>query len=286
MRAVVARWWRVGVALSAVLGVTAAGWMARGPIGERVRRHPYFVVEQVSINGVGPALTPEDITAWLGFDAHTTVWEASPGRVRARLEAHSYIASAAVRRIFPNRLEIAVREREPQAIAVLDDLYYVDRSGAVFGPLRAGDPRNLPIVTGLDPAAAGGAQRWMLRRALRLMRRCGPLDTREVRAPAKDARAARAEAACGGPLSEVHVDPRHGLTVFPTAPRVPLVLGWGSWTTKLERAGRALRAWQDGGARLTRLDLRFRNQVVATSRPAPAAPPPAAPRKRGRGLKA
>lgn len=275
MTAGLARGWRVGLALSVALGLVAAGWMARGPIGDRLRRHPYFVVSEVSVNGVGPALRPEDLTAWLGFTDHTTVWEASPGRVRARLEAHPYIATAAVRRIFPNRLEIVVREREPQAIAVLDDLFYVDRSGAIFGPLRPDDPRNLPIVTGLGPDDAAGARNWMLRRALRLLRRC---------------ERATAPPACAGPLSEVHVDEREGLTVFPVAPRVPLVLGWGSWTTKLERAGRALRAWEGDAARLTRLDLRFRNQVVATTRPGAAAPPPAPaaakPRKRGRGLKA
>jgi cell division protein FtsQ len=273
MNAVLRRW-RLGLALAVVLGLAAAGWMARAPIGARLRNHPYFVVSQISVHGVGPALTPDDVTAWLGFNAHTTVWEASPGRVRARLEAHPYIATAAVRRIFPGRLEIVVREREPQAIAVLDQLYYVDRSGAVFGPLRADDPRNLPIVTGLDPDAAVGARNWMLRRALRLLRRCERAATPPT---------------CAGPLSEVHVDARDGLTVFPTTPRVPLVLGWGSWTTKLARAGRALRAWEGDAARLARLDLRFRNQVVATTRPAPApAPAPAAAktRKRGRGLKA
>ena len=282
MTARLARWWRVGLALGVALGLTAAGWMARGPIGERLGRHPYFVVSEVSVNGVGPALRPEDLTAWLGFTDHTTVWEASPGRVRARLEAHPYIATAAVRRIFPNRLEIVVREREPQAIAVLDDLFYVDRSGAIFGPLRPDDPRNLPIVTGLGADDAAGARRWMLRRALRLLRRC----ERET-PPAGTAPGARG---CVVPLSEVHVDERDGLTVFPTSPRVALVLGWGSWTTKLERAGRALRAWEGDAARLTRLDLRFRNQVVATTRPGAAAPAPAPaaakPRKRGRGLKA
>ncbi len=119
------------------------------------------------------------------------MWEASPGRVRARLEAHPFIATAAVRRIFPGRLEIVVHERQPQAIAVLGDLFYVDRGGATFGPLRPGDPRNLPVITGLDADAPDGTRNWMLRRALRLLRRC-ERDT--------------APSACVGPLSEVHVD--------------------------------------------------------------------------------
>jgi cell division protein FtsQ len=285
MTAWLARWRWAGLGLGIALGLATAGWVARRPVTERLRQHPYFVVDQVAIEGVGPALTPEDLTAWIGLTDTTTVWEASPARVRARLEAHPFIAAAAVRRVFPGRLEIAVRERRPQAIAVIGDLFYVDRGGEIFGPLRAGDPRNLPVITGLEGDVPAGMRRWMLRRALRLLRRC------EREAPPLDALAPlamRGKPACVGSVSEVHVDAEDGITVFPAAPRVPLVLGWGSWPTKLDRAARALRGWADSMDRLARLDLRFRNQVVATLRPAPAppAPPASRPRRRGHGLKA
>jgi hypothetical protein len=250
--------------LSAIvaLGLAAAVWAAHGPATTALREHPYFAINQLVINGCGPALTPDDLRAWLGLSEESTVWEAAPTRVRARLEAHPYIAAATVRRQFPGRLEIVVRERRPQAIAVLDDLYYVDRSGATFGPLRPGDSRDYPFVTGLDAAAADGQRTWMLRRALRLLRRCDR-DT------------------CVGELSEVHVEDGRGMVVYPAAPRVPIVLGWGSWPAKLERAERALHAWHDAAERLASLDVRYRNQVVLTLRPTPAPPPAARPHARG-----
>ena len=92
----------------------------------------------------------------------------------------------------------------------------------------------------------------MLRRALRLLRRCD-------RAP------------CLGELSEVHLDDGRGVVVFPASPRLPIVLGWGSWPVKLERAGRALQAWHGAAEGLAGLDVRFRNQVVLSLRAAPAA---------------
>lgn len=271
--------WRWPAALVLAGAVLAGGaWFGRRPAAEALRQHPYFVVDRLELAGVGPALRAEDVHAWLGLTERTTLWEAAPGRVRARLEAHPFIAHASVRRVFPGTLEIVIRERKPQAIAVLGDLFYVDRGGETFGPLRAGDSRDLPFITGLDPTAAPGVRAWLLRRALRLTRRCD--------APGGDT------PRCVGPLSEIHVDAAQGLTVFPGAPRVPIVLGWGSWGEKLGRAERALRQWQATPERLARLDLRFRNQVVATLRPAPAAPVPSAntTRKqrppRGRGLKA
>ncbi len=272
-------WWsrrRRAVLGGAVLALAAAAALAAGPALERLRHHPYFVIERVAIAGAGPALGPDEVRAWLALAPATTLWEVQPALLRARLEAHPFIARAAVRRTFPDRLEVAVREREPVAIAVLDTLHYVDRGGTTFGPLRPQDPRNLPVITGLDPAAPEGRRRWLLRRALRLVRRCeradGPF----------------------GPLSEIHLDFDGGATVYPATPRVPVVLGWGSWPVKLDRAGRVLRAWGGDAERLARLDLRFRNQVVATLRPAPpaaaAAPAPVRTRPRarggGRGLKA
>jgi hypothetical protein len=114
---------------------------AHGRAAEALRDHPYFAIHQLVINGCGPALTPDDVRAWLGLTEDATLWQTEPARVRARVEAHPYVARAAVRREFPGRLEVEVRERRPRAIVVLDGLYYVDRGGATFGPLRPQDSR-------------------------------------------------------------------------------------------------------------------------------------------------
>lgn len=250
------------------LGLAVALLIWQPPAVEALREHPYFAITELVVTGCGPELTPEDVRAWLGVTDASTVWDASPSLVRARLESHPRIAWATARRRFPDRLEVEVRERRPLAIVVLDDLYYVDRAGVTFGPLTARDSRDYPVITGLDPDASAGSRSWLLRRALRLLRRC----ERE---------------SCPGHLSEVHVDAGRGVVVYPDAPRLPIVLGWGSWGAKLDRAERALHAWRGGAAQLASLDARFRNQVVMTLRPVPA-PPPAPPRMRAhaRGIKA
>jgi cell division septal protein FtsQ len=269
MMALLSRYRWFAVAAIVFVAVGAGVWAMHTRAADALREHPYFVINQLVINGCGPALTPDEVRAWLGLTDETTLWQATPTRVRARLEQHPYIAHAAVRRQFPGRLEVEVRERRPQAIAVLDGLFYVDRSGITFGPLRPQDSRDYPLITGLDPAAENGPRTWALRRALRLLRRCD-------REP------------CVGELSEVHVGDQRGVVVYLADPRVPIVLGWGSWPAKLERAERTLLAWQGAAERLASLDVRFRNQVVLTLRthavPAPAPAP--APRPAARGLAA
>lgn len=270
MRAILNRNRWTCVAALVGLAIAGAAWATHGRAARALRDHPYFAINQLVINGCGPALAPDDIRTWLGLTDDSTLWQAVPALVRARLEAHPYIARATARREFPGRLEVTVRERRPQAIAVLDGLYYVDRSGATFGPLRPQDSRDYPLITGLDPAEEEGPRTWAIRRALRLLRRCD-------REP------------CIGELSEIHLADRRGVIVYLAEPRVPIVLGWGSWPAKLDRAERALRAWEGAAERLASLDVRFRNQVVLILRPQPlppAAAPPPDPPHAGRGLRA
>lgn len=252
------RWGGLGLVL--VMAAAAAGWAAWRPVAAAVREHRYFAIGQLVINGCGPALTPDEVREWLGLTAESTLWEASPASVRFRLEEHPFIARAAVRRSFPGRLEITVRERRPRAIAVLDDLYYVDRAGVTFGPLRPRDSRDYPVITGIAPGLAAGARLWAIRRALRLLRRCD-------RSP------------CIGSLSEINVGDGRGVVVYPVQPHLPVVLGWGSWPEKLARAQRVLQAWQGEAERVASLDVRFRNQVVIALRPQEQSPS-SSPRRR------
>jgi len=256
------RWGCLGALL--VLGAAAAVWAGHRPSAAALREHPYFAISQLVITGCGPALTPDDVRTWLGFTGDSSLWDAAPARLRARLAEHPYVAHATVRREFPGRLEIVLRERRPRAIVVLDQLYYVDRGGVTFGPLRPQDSRDYPLVTGLAPAMEHGPRTWALRRALRLLRRCE-------------------QAPCVGAVSEVHLDAQRGLVLYPAAPRLPIVLGWGSWSEKLRRADRVVRAWEANADRLAGIDLRFRNQVVLTLRPVPPAP---ARSGRTRGMRA
>jgi len=129
---------------AAVLG--CAVWMLREPGWAALRDHPYFAITDLVIRGCGPLLTDEAIRDWLGVRGGASLWDASPVHVRARLEAHPMIARATVRREFPGRFELTVEERRPEAIAALDGLYYLDRSGKAFGPLTAEHGRDYPMI--------------------------------------------------------------------------------------------------------------------------------------------
>jgi hypothetical protein len=130
----------LGLALLALLGAAAGLWSARDRAWDAVAGHPYFVVRQISVRGAERYLSETAVLDWLAVAPGDSLWSVSPARARRRLESHPFVASASVRREFPDRLHIELRERRPRAIVLLDRLYYLDRAGTVFGPLEA-DPR-------------------------------------------------------------------------------------------------------------------------------------------------
>lgn len=238
----------------ASVGLAVAVWLLHEPVWAAIRAHPYFAARDVIVRGAGPLLAPEDLLAWLGVDERTSVLDLSPRRVRARLEAHPLIDRATVRRDFPSHLEIEIREREPAAIAVLDGLYYLDRNGQVLKSVSAANAYDYPVVTGLPADGDPGYQTWAARRVLRLVRLCD-----------------RAGWTAG--VSEVHLDRERGVVLFPRTARIPVVLGWGSWREKLARTERVLAAWDAQPDRLAGIDVRFRNQVLVTTRALPQEKP-------------
>lgn len=94
-------------------------------------------------------------------------------RWRGKLLQSPWVADAALRRMFPGTLAVAISERRPMGIGrIKGALYLIDRSGAIideFGPNYA--DLDLPIIDGLaasgpasdpvDPARAGLAGRLM-----------------------------------------------------------------------------------------------------------------------------
>jgi cell division septal protein FtsQ len=77
---------------------------------------------------------------------------------RQKLLASPWVADAAMRRVFPATVAVAVVEREPLGIGrVGGGLFLIDRRGTIideYGPQYAAF--DLPIIDGLSAAAAGG----------------------------------------------------------------------------------------------------------------------------------
>ncbi len=171
--------------------------------------------------------------------------------VAAALRRHPWVAAVEVARELPRTLVVSVVERRPAALVDLGGLYLVDDKGEVFKRAAPGDGLDLPVVTGISREA------WIERR--------GEVEPLLSAALALLARWAERGLDRRAPVSEIHIDPDFGTTVWAGDDGLEVRLGHGDLPEKLDRLERVLSAVAADGQRpeVLHLDNRRRPDWVA-----------------------
>lgn len=106
-----------------------------------------FGVAQISMTG--QALTREaDIIAALGVDDFTTTFTFDAEAARRRVEDIPSVASATIRKVYPDRLNVTVTDKTAVARWRLDgETFLIDATGAPIAPARF-ENGDLPLVIG------------------------------------------------------------------------------------------------------------------------------------------
>lgn len=226
------------------VGCVALGglFVATSGFSASLRDHPYFSVESIEYSGHG-RLTLAELHHWVGVPENTSILDIDLGALERRLERHPWIRRADVEVHLPRRITVRLHERTPFAIASMGDFRHVDERGQLLAPLSPEDTRDLPIITGLAGAHGRASSQVALPRIAFLLRRLQSSGT-------------------FGEISEVHVDPEYGVTLFPVDLRLALVLGWDEWPEKLANAKRVLDTWRGREAKLSAIDLTLPGSVI------------------------
>lgn len=118
------------------------------PVFEKFARMIGFGLDEVVVTG--HAFTADtDIYAALDLDNVRTFFVLDTAAVRTRIQRLPWVATVALTRVFPGRLEVAVTERRPFAVwrrGQHDVL--VDRTGRELAAVKYASVRDLPLVTG------------------------------------------------------------------------------------------------------------------------------------------
>ena len=166
-------------------------------LGDAAANIAGFKVTQVNLSGQNH-VTPSEILAAAGIKATTSILFVDADETRAKLETMPWIASASVRKLYPDRIDIAVVEREAYALWQINgQIRVIARDGTPIAPY-SDDPRyvSLPIVVGegaekrvgdiVDALARVPALRDQVRAAIRVADRRWTLKLRngiDVRLP-------------------------------------------------------------------------------------------------------
>jgi len=116
-----------------------------------------FAVDAVKVSGHRET-SEIDILERLGLDGWTSTIGFDAEAARERIAALPWVEIAAVRKVYPDTLEIRIEERRPFAVWQHgSELSIVERSGRVIAPYSSGRQAMLPLVIGLGAPEAAPA---------------------------------------------------------------------------------------------------------------------------------
>ena len=208
----------------------------------------YFRITRIEVTGCRRS-APQEIILLSGVKKGESIFDKDLGAVADNIYKHPWVATVRVSRKLPGEVRIAVAEREPAILIAMGGVYMVDQEGEVFKRVVPGDDVRMPVITGIgrDDYVAHGEQ---------------------TRAQVRSAIALHTEFArqnVGKDISEIHIDPMNGFTVFTSDRAMEIRFGRGRFAERVS----ALRDVLAGAARrgvnpaAIYLDNDFRTDLVA-----------------------
>ncbi len=234
-----------------VLLLSIAGLVVVAAIlaGRLLLERGYFRIEKVRVVA-NQRVATDEIVALSDIRPGDGIFELDLERIGRKIEENPWIARARVRRIFPGEVVIEVKEREPGAILSLGYLYYVDRDGEIFKLLSPEDRLDYPVITGItreDLTRQPARVRRRLRQAMLLLRQLEGRRTLTLE-----------------DISEVHIDRDGGFELTTYVGGVPIRLGYGDFTAKLDRLEKVYKELRPQLMALKYIDLNVSDRVIVS----------------------
>jgi len=207
----------------------------------------FFRLRNIEVSSA-KRLTQEEILALVGVEAGQDMARMNLKRMGEQLAQNPWVETVRIHRYFPDRLSIAISEREPMAIVNMGFIYYLDKKGTVFKVLNQGDKLDYPVVTGFSEEEMSS----------------NPAGTREaLKATCELLGILREKGAfILADVSEIHYDKGYGFTLFTSSGALPVKVGSGDFAAKVDRLARIYRDLMAQHPSLQYIDLDYNDKIV------------------------
>lgn len=193
-------------------------------------------------------LKREEILELAGVEPGKDLLRMNLKRMGEHILQNPWVETVRINRYYPDALSITITEREPVAIVNMGFIYYLDKKGKIFKVLNQGDKLDYPVVTGFSEEDMGS----------------DPKGTREA-----------LEATCDllkilrdkgafilADVSEIHYDKGYGFTLFTAAGALPVKVGSGDFSAKVERFARIYRELMVQMPTIHYIDLDYSDKII------------------------
>jgi len=207
-----------------------------------------FLVKEIIIEGNHRSQRDEIIKA-LNLDSRQLIFTFSLKTAQRRIMALPFVKLAVISRRLPDRLQIVIQERQPEALLYLDELYMVDDEGIVIAKAPASEMLDFPLISGVSLSEwRQRPQVWhgLLKQAMRLLK---IWEERRPQLPEE--------------VAQVVMDEACGLNLFTTGRDWELQLGFDDFDERLERWQQVLQVLGKRAATVKYFDCAGESSVVA-----------------------
>ena len=116
-----------------------------------VTQSDYLRTSEIVVSG-NQRLSEDLVKKQAGITQGMNILAFNLALARKTLMAHPWVAAADVRRVVPAGIRIRIREHRAAAVIDLGQKYLMDESGVIFKKFDPSDPRDLPVIKGLQYA--------------------------------------------------------------------------------------------------------------------------------------
>lgn len=193
-------------------------------------------------------LTRDDILGLAGAEPGKDLLRMDLKLMGEHILQNPWVETVRINRYFPDSVSIAITEREPVAIVNMGFIYYLDKKGNVFKVLNQGDRLDFPVVTGFSEEEMGvdpkGTKEALEATCLllRILREKGAFILADV--------------------SEIHYDKGYGFTLFTASGALPVKVGSGDFSAKVERFARIYRDLMVQLPSIHYIDLDYNDKII------------------------
>jgi len=193
-------------------------------------------------------LKRDEILGLAGIEPGTDLLRMNLKRMGDHILQNPWVETVRINRYFPDTVSIAVIERVPVAIVNMGFIYYLDKKGKIFKVLNQGDVLDFPVVTGFSEEGLSS----------------DPKGTQEALAATCDLLEILHEkgAFILADVSEIHYDEGFGFTLFTAAGGLPVKVGSGDFSAKIERFARIYRDLMVQLPSIHYIDLDFNDKII------------------------
>ena len=193
-------------------------------------------------------LTRDEILGLAGVEPGKDLLRMNLKRMGEHILQNPWVETVRINRYFPDAVSIVITEREPIAIVNMGFIYYLDKKGNVFKVLNNGDKLDFPVVTGFSEEELGSDQKGTKEaleatcELLNILRLNGAFILADV--------------------SEIHYDKGYGFTLFTASGALPVKVGSGDFSAKVERFARIYRDLMVLLPSIHYIDLDYNDKII------------------------